>query len=71
MTWSVKFAVFWSRYGPERWSLTLFYVVLKVDLVPNSTWTSLVAPRMIIGAWSDELIGWNDDLVGRNDDLIE
>ena len=44
--------------------------MLKVNLVPNSTWTSLVAPRMIIGAWRDDLVGWNDDLAGLNDDLV-
>ena len=57
---------------------------VKVDLVPNFTWTSLVVPRMIIGAWrgdlvawkdnlagwKDGLVGWNDDLVGWNDDLV-
>ena len=44
--------------------------MLKVDLVPDSTWTSLVAPRKSIGDWRDDLIGWNDDLVGWNDDLV-
>ena len=50
--------------------MTLFYVVLKVDLVPNSTWTFLVSPRMIIGTWGDDLVGWNDDLARWNDDLV-
>ena len=40
-------------------------------MAPDSTWTSLVAPRVIIGAWRNDLLGWNDDFDGWNDDLDE
>ena len=44
--------------------------MLKVNLAPDSTWTSLVAPRVIIGAWRNDLLGWNDDFDGWKDDLV-